>query len=176
MTYEQKYELPKALRLAGSSGVYDGNLSLIGCELTELPDLSGLHLTGSFFCSRNPLTSLKGCPRSVDGMFMCHDTGIRTLEGAPEIVGGTLSVGGAHLTSLRGCPRQVGMREWLKKDKSNKPYFYVSKSPLRSLDGLPEPDQMKVDKVNIVGFTAEEIKNSYRSAGGLAEAIQSLLA
>ena len=49
--------------------VFRGDMDLSYMELTELPDLSDVTVTGNFDCSANALTSLKGAPKSVGGNF-----------------------------------------------------------------------------------------------------------
>lgn len=46
-----------------------GDVDLRGKGYTELPDFSKLQLAGSFDCSNNPLTSLKGAPWQSTGIF-----------------------------------------------------------------------------------------------------------
>ena len=55
-------------------------------NLKELPNLNINKVNGSFNCSNNKLTSLKGCPKIINDDFEC---------------------GGNQLTSLKGCPKEV---------------------------------------------------------------------
>ena len=43
----------------------EGTLNVCNMRMTALPDLSMVHHTGTFSCSDNPLTSLKGAPASA---------------------------------------------------------------------------------------------------------------
>ncbi len=65
------------------------------------------HVNGSFFCSYNKLTSLKGGPSSVGGNFNCHGNKLTSLEGAPSSVGGNLSCFNNKLTSLHNIHKQI---------------------------------------------------------------------
>ena len=51
---------------------FDGDINLSGKNLTELPKDLPKKITGSFYCSNNKLTSLKGSPTSVGEDFYCH--------------------------------------------------------------------------------------------------------
>ena len=62
---------------------------------------------GSFICSNNDLTSLKGAPKTVGGHFSCRGNDLISLEGAPKIVGGIFSCGNNNLISLEGAPKIV---------------------------------------------------------------------
>ena len=53
--------------------VFRGNLNLSDMELTELPDLSAVTVTGDFYCRENQLTSLQGAPQKIGGNFIYHD-------------------------------------------------------------------------------------------------------
>jgi len=64
----------------------DGNCELFGLNLTEIP-IQFRHVSGSFSCHSNQLTSLKGAPYSVGGYFYCHRNLLTSLSGAPSSVG-----------------------------------------------------------------------------------------
>ena len=76
---------------------------------TSLPDwLAEVDLVeGGFFCHRNLLSSLKGCPKVVKRDFWCHYNQLTSLEGAPQRVGGNFYCHHNLLTSLQGCPKEV---------------------------------------------------------------------
>ena len=58
-------------------------------NLTEFPDyIKFNNVSGGFYCSKNQLTSLKGCPASVSGYFSCWNNQLTSLEGCPTKVGG----------------------------------------------------------------------------------------
>jgi hypothetical protein len=63
---------------------------------------------GSFDCSGNQLTSLKGSPQSVGGAFFCNYNQLTSLEGAPQSVGEEFNCDGNKLNSLKGAPKSVG--------------------------------------------------------------------
>lgn len=88
--------------------VVTGNINLCDEGLTELPDLSRVHVKGHFFCHNNRLTSLKGAPARVDGDFECGNNRLTTLKGAPAFVGGSFNCNDNELTTLEGAPQTVG--------------------------------------------------------------------
>ena len=68
----------------------EGHVTLHNKGLIEFPKFIKFnHISGDFFCSYNNLTSLKGCPASVDGFFDCSYNNLTSLEGCPKFVGGS---------------------------------------------------------------------------------------
>jgi hypothetical protein len=75
-------------------------------------------IEGSFFCDRNALVSLEGCPKIVGKTFDCHENCLKTLLGCPEIIGtggsgdnewdqGDFNCAENFLSSLEGGPKSV---------------------------------------------------------------------
>jgi hypothetical protein len=65
-----------------------GNLNLQDLNLTVLPViLKDITVDGSFWCSKNHLTSLINSPKYVSGVFGCSSNFLKSLEGAPKFVG-----------------------------------------------------------------------------------------
>lgn len=76
-----EYNLYKMPKVGADELFYiEGNLNLSNMGLTKLPNLSDCQVNGSFDCSHNPLTSLRGCPMYVCGDFTCTHTNITTLK------------------------------------------------------------------------------------------------
>lgn len=95
------YHLPKGITI-------EGDLVLSHLGLTELPDLSNIHVAGSFICINNKLTSLKGAPKSVGKNFYCAYNFLQTLEGAPRVIPGNFDCSNNHyLYSLQGSPTKI---------------------------------------------------------------------
>ena len=113
------YDMPKGF-------IIKGDLELINKGLTELPDLSEVIVEGSFDCSKNKLTTLKGAPKEVGGDFKCFKNQLTTLEGAPNEVGGHFTCSRNKLITLKGAPREVGG------------YFGCSENELTTLKGAPK--------------------------------------
>jgi hypothetical protein len=86
-----------------------GSLNLQELDLTVLPViLKDITVDGSFWCSKNHLTSLINSPKYVSTHFYCNDNRLTSLEGAPGRVGDTFWCGGNNLTTLKGAPSRVG--------------------------------------------------------------------
>jgi hypothetical protein len=85
-----------------------GNLDLSRRDLTALPDLSRVEVGGTFWCSDNALTSLRGSPSKVGGSFYCTGNQLVTLAGAAQEVGGGFYCQDNKLASLEGGPQTVG--------------------------------------------------------------------
>ena len=64
----------------------DGNVYISFKGLIELP-LRFNKVNGSFDCSDNKLTTLKGSPRWVGGSFYCNYNQLTSLEFGPDYVG-----------------------------------------------------------------------------------------
>jgi hypothetical protein len=109
-----------------------GDISLANRGLTELPDLSNVHVEGRFNCSCNRLTSLKGTPHSVGGSFLCAENQLISLRGVPQSVGGIFECTLNRLTSLEDAPHSVGGN------------FFCSLNPLASLEGAPQQFKLLV--------------------------------
>ena len=86
----------------------DGFVLLDKENLKEFPEYIQFGVVkGSFYCSMNNLTSLRGCPREVEKSFYCTHNKLTSLIGAPEKVGEYFDCTANNLTSLVGSPREV---------------------------------------------------------------------
>jgi hypothetical protein len=92
--------------------------------VTRLPVSFG-SITGSFICSDNKLTTLKGAPSHVGGVFDCSMNALTSLVHSPEYVGRDFYCGRNKLTNLKGAPEEVGVE------------FNCNGNPLTSLEGAP---------------------------------------
>ena len=104
-------------------------------------------LKGSFNCSNNQLTSLKGCPDKIGKGFYCSENKLTSLEGCPEKIGGDFICSYNQLTSLKGCPDKIGKGFYCYDNKLTSLEgcpkevggdFYCSINQLTSLEGCPE--------------------------------------
>lgn len=68
-----------------------GDINLRDMNLTELPCIFPEKWSRGFYCDRNKLTSLKGCPEVIGGSFNCSRNSLRSLEGGPKEVGVTFN-------------------------------------------------------------------------------------
>lgn len=71
------------------------------------------------------ITSLKGCPKIINGNFNCSENELKTLEYGPEIVKGNFTCRRNCMELLKGSPIEV------------KGYFDCSKNWLKTLEGSP---------------------------------------
>ncbi len=94
-------------------------------KLNKIPFKFG-KVDGSFYCSCNNLTSLKGAPQKVDGSFYCGYNNLTSLEDAPQKVDGDFECNHNNLTSLEGAPQKVDG------------YFDCNHNNLTSLEGAPQ--------------------------------------
>jgi hypothetical protein len=93
-------------------------------NLTEIPVSFG-NVTGSFRCSDNQLTSLKGAPQSVGSSFYCLYNQLTSLEGAPQSVGSSFYCYYNQLTNLIGAPQSVGGYFYIKLNEIDEKYYHV---------------------------------------------------
>ena len=84
----------------------NGSVNLYNKGLTELP-LTFNKVSGDFFCGRNNLTSLKGCPRWIGDDFYCRYNDLTSLEFSPDYVGGDFSCELNYLTD-NYCIAEIG--------------------------------------------------------------------
>jgi|ERR1035437_1154648 hypothetical protein len=65
----------------------DDDVDLYNKDLKEFPEYIKFGIIeGNFYCSRNELMSLRGCPDIVKCDFICNNNDLSTLEGCPKIV------------------------------------------------------------------------------------------
>ena len=99
------------LVLFSFKGISFGHVSgSFNCFNNKLTSLEGSPQTvrGDFNCSFNQLTSLEGSPQTVVGGFYCYYNQLTSLVGAPHTVDGAFDCENNRLTSLEGAPRTVG--------------------------------------------------------------------
>ena len=78
-------------------------------DLTEIPIQFG-KVTRFFDCSKNNLTTLKGCPREVgEGYpgFDCSNNNLTSLEYCPMVVTGSFDCSRNKISTLKGCPKDI---------------------------------------------------------------------
>lgn len=62
---------------------------------------------GSFSLARTNVTTLEGCPHSVEGAFYCGGTQITSLVGGPRSVGDNYYSSNTNVNTLEGFPEYV---------------------------------------------------------------------
>lgn len=105
----KKKTIEKFNLIENADGTYDApsDVDLSNMGLTKLPLKFG-KVKGYFYCAKNYLTSLEGCPSEVGNWFDCSKSRLNSLIGGPKKVGGNFYCNNNLLTSLDGCPSEVG--------------------------------------------------------------------
>lgn len=85
----------------------EGGLFLSYNSLTQIEDLKNSNIKGYINVSHNKLTSLDGCPYTVNGSFKCNSNELVNLDGCPGEVKGMFDCSNNMLTSLYGAPRMI---------------------------------------------------------------------
>jgi len=98
------------------------------CSFNYLTDLKGAPeiVERDFVCYHNRLETLEGAPKYVGGHFVCVRNKLKDLTGAPQYVGGDFDCSHNQLVSLIGAPRRIGR------------HFDCSFNQLQTLQGAPE--------------------------------------
>ena len=67
-------------------------------------------IDGNFlFSEKQKVTSLKGCPKIVNGEFYCNSNDLKNLIGGPKIVAGNYICSlNPHIKSLEGLAKKIG--------------------------------------------------------------------
>ena len=154
-----------------NKGEIDSNIgiNISHNDIKELPSFIRFGTVKEYFyCNSCGLTSLKGCPRVVEGDFSCSDNNLKTLEGAPEKVEGDFSCFGNSLTSLEGAPEKVGgyfncshnfLEDLKGSPKEVGDYFNCGTNNLKSLEGAPKKVGASFScRENFVRFTEADVK------------------
>lgn len=84
------------------------------------------HWIGDFNCESLGLTSLEGCPETVDGNFNCTYNRLANLKGGPVTTTKSYDCSSCGLTALDGGPKEVGDD------------FDCSSNTLTTLKGVPQ--------------------------------------
>ena len=90
-----------------------GNVDLENIQISKFPDYIKFGMvSGSMWLVNNGLTSLIGCPDTIEGSFQCNNNLITTLKGGPSSVGGNYECDHNQLTTLVGCAKKIGNDFW----------------------------------------------------------------
>lgn len=84
----------------------EGDMVISNLSLSEIPMQFGW-VKGTFRCSHNNLTSLKGSPRKVDNDFQCEYNFLETLEYSPEEIGKSFLCHDNKLKSFKGVTPHI---------------------------------------------------------------------
>lgn len=70
------------------SKVIEGGVALNKQHLSKLPNLQDVTVNGYFYCHKNHLTTLEGCPVIINDSFDCSFNELTTLDHCPKTVTG----------------------------------------------------------------------------------------
>jgi len=88
----------------------DGSVVLFDRGFLKFPDYIQFNkVTGSFFCNKNNLISLRGCPKHIVGSFNCGSNNLKNLIGGPAYVGDSYYCDTCHITSFEGIAEWIGI-------------------------------------------------------------------
>lgn len=81
----------------------NGDVNLSFTRMEEFPTFIQFNkVNGSFDCSENRMTTLRGCPRIVTGNFYCYNNRLSSLQNCPEVVKGKFFCHGNNRKFLEG--------------------------------------------------------------------------
>lgn len=105
------------------------------------------HINGGFHCNDQGLTSLRGCPRLVQGSFVCSGNALKSsgLIGGPQQVTGCYGASNCGLESLEGIAFKIGESifinnnnlyslEYIPKTLKD---LYITANPIQTLENFP---------------------------------------
>lgn len=113
----------------------DIDVNLSQKMLKAIPIQFGI-VKGSFICSSNELTTLKGSPHTCYGYFICSKNKLTNLEGAPSKVSMDFECNDNELTTLKGTLLEVGQN------------FRCHDNQLTNLDYLPHLNKGSITFAN----------------------------
>jgi hypothetical protein len=116
----------------------DGDVNLTFKGLEKIPIKFG-NVKGEFSCYHNKLTSLEGCPKSVD-ILRAYNNKLKSFIGTPKVVN-TLQVNDNEILSLKGL--EYSSITYLQ--YSNNPIHHITYNWLRENSS---PDLYKVELFN----------------------------
>ena len=102
---------------------------------------------GNFNVNSNKLTTLKGCPRYVDGYFSCENNRLTSLKYGPEYVSKGYFCNHNNITSLKYTPNKINA------------YFQFESNKVRTFDYFPNVKRNVVIHKNPI----EELWNLFQN-------------
>jgi hypothetical protein len=121
---KHKYRLTKKKTIVG-----DDTIILSNMHIGEFPEfINFAHINGGFHCDNSDITSLRGCPRLVQGSFFCSKNPLKSssLVGGPQQVIGTYAASNCGLESLEGIAFKI------------EEALYIDSNSLHSLEFIPK--------------------------------------
>jgi len=137
-----------------------GDVELSQKQLTSIP-VEFNHVAGIFDCSENFLTTLKGCPKTLNDTFDCSHNLLTSLHFAPTVAPKSFYCANNRLTSLEGVPKNIGETFHCPNNLLNSlwggpeivgEYYRCTGNPIMTLDFLPEQvgAHFSIDNIDII--------------------------
>ncbi len=104
---------------------YKGDMNISDSSINEIP-FKIHHVSGSFNCGFNQLSSLRNGPDMVNETFYCAYNQLTTLQYAPKFIKGSFNCSSNKITNLQYCPAIIDG------------YFICVDNMLNSLEFFPE--------------------------------------
>lgn len=124
---KHKYRISKDKKIIG-----DDTIILSGMNIGDFPEFINFgHINGGFHCDNSNMTSLRGCPRLVQGSFFCS----RNMLKGDSLIGGPQQVIGSYAASDCGLESLEGIAFKIEGD------IYIDGNSLYSLEYLPNEIQ-----------------------------------
>jgi len=160
--HEHQYRLTKEKFIIG-----DDTINLTSMAVEKFPEyIQFAHINGGFHCPMRGMTSLRGCPRLVQGSFFCSGNSLKNsgLIGGPQQVTGDYGASFCGLESLEGIAFKIEEDVYINDNNLHSLEFipkeigslYIISNPIKTLEFFP--DVIKGD----LHYTASEILN-YKS-------------
>ena len=141
---KHKYRLTKNKTIIG-----DDTIILANMHIGEFPEfINFAHINGGFHCDNSDLTTLRGCPRLVQGSFFCSKNHLKSssLVGGPQQVIGTYAASNCGLESLEGIAFKIEESLYIDSNSLHSLEFipkevgdlYMTNNPIETLKYFPE--------------------------------------
>ena len=131
----------------------NSSVSIMGQNIKYIP-VKFRKVSGMFIMIGCNLKSMVGSPDEVGGVFAMSKNYLRSLEGGPNIVGDDYRVSYNKISSLKGSPEEVKGVFLISNNRYLESYLEgpqnikgldISKTSLKSLEGIPDMEYGSVD-------------------------------
>lgn len=147
----REHNIPKSKYRIGKDKkiIADDTVMLSGMNIGEFPEfINFAHINGGFHCDNSNITSLRGCPRLIQGAFFCSRNFLKDngLIGGPQQVEGSYAASSCGLKSLEGIAFKIEEDLYIDNNslyslefipKEIQGSLYMAGNPIRTLDHFP---------------------------------------
>jgi hypothetical protein len=141
---KHKYRIIKNKYIIG-----DNTIILANSNIKQFPEFINFsYINGGFHCENNDLTSLRGCPKLVQGSFFCSANYLKSsgLIGGPKEVEGSYGASNCELESLEGIAQKIQESIYLENNRLTSLEFipketgnlYIQNNPIQTLMHFPK--------------------------------------